>query len=114
MGSGPFPANSLSSGLCEEQDSCGEGTEKHEDKDNNDEDKVGWEEGGSEEPEEPNEDAAPLPYQSAAEFGFTTEATAQFIGFLCVADVELFLPVLQLNIAGTNQKVVAGFFSMCI
>jgi hypothetical protein len=40
------------------------GTEIHEDKDSNEEDKSEWEEGGNEEPDEPSEDAAPLPYQS--------------------------------------------------
>ena len=54
------------SGLGEEQYSCGEGTEKHEDNDSNEEDKADWEEGGSEELEEPSEDVAPLPYQSVA------------------------------------------------
>jgi hypothetical protein len=63
---GPFPDNTPWSGLGEEQDACGEGTEKHDDKDSNDEDNVDWEEGGSDEPEEPSEDVAPLPYQSVA------------------------------------------------
>ena len=45
---------------------------------------------------------------------FTTEATAQFIGFLRLAEIAMFLPVLQLNIARTNQKVVAEVVCMCI
>ena len=65
-GGGPFPDKAPSPGLGEEQDSCGEGTEKHEDKESNEEDKAKWAEGGSEEPEDPSEDVAPLPYQSVA------------------------------------------------
>ena len=87
---------------------------QNEDKDSNEEDKADWEEGGSEEPEEPSEDVAPLPYRSAAEFGFTAEATARYIGFRCLVDMELFPLVLQLNIVGTNQKVVAQVLCMCI
>ena len=70
MGSGPLPDNTPSCSLGERQDSCGEGMEQHEDKDSNGEDEADWEEGGSEEPEEPSEDVAPLPYRSVAEFGF--------------------------------------------
>lgn len=62
----PLPDNTPKSGLGEEQDSCGRGTETHEDEGNNVEDNAGWAEGGSYEPQEPSEDAAPLPYQSAA------------------------------------------------
>ena len=92
-GGGPLPDNTPSSGLGEgdKQDSRRGSEEEHEDNDSNEEDKVDWEEGGSEEPEEPSEHVAPLPYRSAAELGFTTKATAQYIGFRCFADMELFL-----------------------
>ena len=73
----------------EEQDSRGEGTDKHDGKDSNEADNADWEEGGAEEPEEPSEDVAPLPYQSVAEFGITTEDTAQVTGLQCLSGAEL-------------------------
>ena len=110
----PFPDNTTPSGLGEDQGSRGEGMETNADKGSNEEDNVDWEEGVVEEPEEPSEDVALLPYQSAAEFDIRIEANAQFIGLQRLADAELFVSALQFNLKRTNQKVVAGVLGMCM
>ena len=56
----------------------------------------------------------PLPYQTAAEFSFTTDQIAQFIGLRCLADAELFVPVLRLNLEKTSQEMYAIVFCRCI
>jgi hypothetical protein len=58
-------------------------------------------------PEEPPQ-PAPLTYTTAADFGFTTENTARFMGLLCLADVEFFVPVLMLNL-----HIVGGGHCCC-
>ena len=58
--------------------------------------------------------APELPYTSAADFGFTTEATATFMGLRCLADVEFFVPVLRLNLDETTQAQLGEVFCQCI
>ena len=66
---------------------------------------VGLSESEPESPGPPGDEAAPeepppppLPYTIAANFGFTTENTAVLMGLRCLADIELFVPVLRLNL----------------
>ena len=58
--------------------------------------------------------APELPYTSAADFGFTTENTAEFMGLRCLADVEFFVPVLRLNLDETTQAQLGEVFCQCI
>ena len=59
---------------------------------------------------DPSEDVPPLPYQSAAEFGFTTEDIAQFIGLQCVVDAELFVPVFEVEHCENQAEGGCGGF----
>jgi len=63
-------------------------------------------------PEEPP--PPPLPYTTAADVGFTTENTAVFMGLRCLADIELVVPVLRLNLDKTEEVVVADVFCRCV
>ena len=58
--------------------------------------------------------APELPYTSAADFGFTTENTAKFMGLHSLADVEFFVPVLRLNLDETTQAQLGEVFCQCI
>ena len=57
--------------------------------------------------------APELPYTCAADFGFTTENTAVFMGLRCLADVEFFVPVLRLNLDETTQDHLEEVFCQC-
>ena len=63
-------------------------------------------------PEEPP--PPPLPYTTAANFGFTTENAAVFMGLRCLADIELFVPVLRLNLDKVEEVAVADVFCRCV
>ena len=55
----------------------------------------------------------PLPYQTAAEFGFTTENTAIYMGLRCLEDVEMFVLVLRLNLDATDMPTIVETFCKC-
>ena len=63
-------------------------------------------------PEEPP--PPPLPYTTAAEFGFTTENTAVFLGLRCLADIELFVTVLRLDLDNAEEVGVVDIFCRCV
>ena len=55
-----------------------------------------------------------MPYTIAANVGFTTENAAVFMGLRCLADIELFVPVLRLNLDKVEEVVVADVFGRCV
>ena len=75
------------------------------DKEPHSDEEAAWEGGSEDFIESASEDGAPLPYQIVAEFVFTTEKTAQFIGLRCLGGTELFIPTLRLNLEQTNQHI---------
>jgi hypothetical protein len=62
----------------------------------------------------PREEPPPLPYRIAADFGFTTENTATFMGLRCLADVELFVPVSRLNLDHAPKERVVDILCKCV
>ena len=56
----------------------------------------------------------PLPYNTAAEFGFTTENTAKFMGLKCLEDVELFVSAFKLNLENTDEDRMATEVCVCV
>ena len=55
-----------------------------------------------------------MPYTTAADFGFTTENTAMFMGLRCLADMEFFVPVLRLSLDKSEEATVADIFCRCV
>ena len=64
-------------------------------------------------PEEPPP-PPPSPYTIVANFGFTTENAAVCVGLRCLADIELCVPVLRLNLDKVEDVVVADVFCRCV
>ena len=64
-------------------------------------------------PEEPPP-PPPLPCTTATNFGFTTENASVCMGLLCLADIELFVPVLRLNLDKSEEATVADIFCRCL
>ena len=82
---------------------------------------VGLSESDPEAPGPQEDEAAPaepppplppsLPHTTVADFGFTTENTAMFMGLHCLSDMELFVPVLRLILDKSEEATVADIFA---